>query len=449
MSEIKISSTGWLALYLENDNVLVFDLNDTSLWQCLEAESAIDDNSNDLHRNQIKFSPNGQFLVVNRPNKHLYISIQSDYDKSGVYWLLKQIIRAENSILALTLTDEILLIGDSIGDIYKFNLLFNSSNEDRILTAENNRIIRNSSMLLDIIFFRMSNKKSFVITADRENKICLNDYLNISDNLNYCFGHNQFVSHIKLIDNNRILSASGDGTLRLWHVPDCMPLAFVHSKALTLQAKQVFFTGLYALNNSASLAANQKDVMPECIKKSSSTVNDSIWKMDVACSNPLISNVYIVFSTYARRYHSIYLSSLSNMKQLNNEQRELIFDPIYGGIIDYCFPAQETFLNDYTTHEKYFLYVLFNTNVLVQVDILAMLSHNQTALFVQANDRIQEINYILANNEFNLVHKRIKKDALIFEELFENSTDSNNNCHRKRISETFEEQENRKKQALS
>ncbi|CAF3763007.1 unnamed protein product [Rotaria socialis] len=449
MSEIKISSTGCLAMYLENDNVLVFDLNDTSLCQCLEAESVIDDNSNDLHRNQIKFSPNGQFLIINRPNKHLYIYIQSDYDKFGDSWLLKQIVRVENSISALTLTDEILLIGDRIGDIYKFDLLFNSNNEDLILAAENNRIIRNSSMLLDIIFFRMSNKQSFIITADRENKICLNNYPNNSDNQNYCFGHNQFVSHIKLIDNDRLLSASGDGTLRLWHLPDCMPLAFVHSRALTLQPKQVFFTGLCAFRNSASLAAYQKDVVPKCIEISSSTVNDSIWKMDVACSNPLNSNVYIAFSTYAHQYHSIYLSSLSNMKRLNNEQRELTFDSSYGEIIDYCFPAQKTSLNDYTTHEKCFLYVLFNSNVLVQVDIPSILSYNQTALSVQTNDRIQEINYILANHEFNLVHNKIKKDAFAFKELFENSTDSNNDCHLKRKSETVEEQENRKKQALS
>ena len=58
MSQIKISSTGWLVVSLRNGTAGVFDLNDTPSWQFLQSESSVDAN-----RNLIKFSPNGQMLV--------------------------------------------------------------------------------------------------------------------------------------------------------------------------------------------------------------------------------------------------------------------------------------------------------------------------------------------------------------------------------------------------
>ena len=68
-----------------------------------------------------------------------------------------------------------------------------------------------SSLSLDIAFIRMTDKKSFILTAKHDAKIHLSSYPKPSDNERYCLGHTEFVSHIKLIDNNHLLSASGDG----------------------------------------------------------------------------------------------------------------------------------------------------------------------------------------------------------------------------------------------
>ncbi|CAF0908161.1 unnamed protein product [Rotaria sordida] len=460
MSEIKISSTGWLAIYLRNGNVGMFDLNDTSSWQYLQVESIekqskdVNNDLNYLNRNLIKFSPNGEFLVVNGQNEQLYIYIQSNFEKSEVWWKLQRIICVKNFISAMDLNNEFLLIADKSGDIYKIDLLFNNTtttnNNNLMMTAEN-CIMRHLSMLLDIAFIRINDKKSFILTADQYEKIQLIQYPNTSHSGKYCLGHTEFVSHIKLIDNNHILSASGDGTLRLWHLPDCIPLVLLHSKALTLSSKQIFYTQLYDSNSSLSLEDYQQDTMSqESSLDLSSTLDYSIWKMDVASYNSINSNVYIAFSIYAHRLHSIYLTSLSNIKQLINEQRQLIFDISYGTIIDYCFPSKDILFNDYTIYSKCNLYILFDSYVILNVNIISILLSDQTKLFVKPNQTIQEINNILASRDIHLMNYNIKTDEIVFQQLFKNS--NNNSCHKRKleiVEQQQQQQQQIKKQMLS
>ncbi|CAF4575942.1 unnamed protein product [Rotaria sp. Silwood1] len=454
MSEMKISSTGWLAIYFRSGNVGMFDLNDVSAWQYLQVES-IDEQSKDvndlnyLNRNLIRFSPNGEFLVVNGQNKQLYIYTLSNFEKTELWWQLQRTISVKNFIFALDLTNEFLLIADKNGDIYKIDLLFNNdsnnNNKNLIMTAES-RIMKHLSMVFDITFIRINDKKSYILTADQHGKIHLIHYPLISNSEKYCLGHTEFISHIKIIDNNHILSASGDGTLRLWYLPDCTPLVLLHSKALTLSSKQLFYTQLYNPNGSISLEDYQNDTMPqESSLDLCSTLDHSIWKMDVASCNPMNSNVYIAFSIYGHRLHSIYLTSLSNIKQLANEQRQLIFDSSYGTIIDYCFPSKETLFNDYTIYSKCNLYVLFDSNVLLNVNIISILTSNQTSLFAKSNQPIQEINDILASKEFHSMNYNIKTDEIIFKKLFKNSNHKTN----KRKCEMVESPQEEKKQLLS
>jgi len=214
MSQIKISSTGWLAICFKNGATGVFDLNDTRSWQYLKTESIVDqsknDDTNEFNRNLIKFSPNGQSLVFNAQSKQLNVYIQSDFEKTEVWWVLQQIIVVKNPISSVELNDEFLLIADINGDVYQVDLSFNDKNQNLIITAEN-CIMRNISMLHDIAFIRINDKKSFLLTGDQDDKIRLSHYPNIFNIEGHCFGHTEFVSHIKLIDNNHILSASGDG----------------------------------------------------------------------------------------------------------------------------------------------------------------------------------------------------------------------------------------------
>jgi hypothetical protein len=231
------------------------------------------------------------------------------------------------------------------------------------------------------------------------------------------------------------------GTLRLWHLPNCIPLVLVHSKAFTLLSKEIFYTQLCDMDN---LENYRIDSMPqESVLDSSSIIDYSIWKMDVACYN---SNIYIAFSIYAHRFHSIYLTSLSNMKKLANEQRKLIFDISYGQILDYCFPSKEYLFNDYLKTSNCYLYILFDSNILLKVNINSILLCNQINLFEKSNERIQEINNILTQKEFHLIDYGNNSTTLkksIFKKLFKNSK----NIHKRKTERN--EQEQRKKQASS
>jgi tRNA (guanine-N(7)-)-methyltransferase subunit TRM82 len=210
MSQIEISSTGWLGISLRNGTAGVFNLNDISSWQHLKNESIVEESKDEDTNNLIKFSPNGQILVFNGLNKQLNVYIESDFDKTEVSWELQRTMLVKNQPTSLELTNESLLITDINGDIYKIDLSFNDKNQDLIITAEN-CIMKNVSILSDIVFIHINDKQSFLLTADQDDRICLSHYPNISNIEGYCLGHKEFISHIKLIDNNHILSASGDG----------------------------------------------------------------------------------------------------------------------------------------------------------------------------------------------------------------------------------------------
>jgi WD40 repeat protein len=211
MSEIEISSNGWLAISLGNGSAGVFDLHDTNSWQYLPSESIVEQSiDNNLNRNLIKFSPNGQILVVNGQNKQLYVYIQIDFAKSEVWWKLEKQIIVRKPISALDLTNEFLLIADKNGDVYKVDLSFNHTDKNLIVTSEN-RIMEHLSVILDIAFIPVNDNKSFILTAHQDGEIRLNHYPNSSNSQGVCLGHTEFVSHIKLIDNHHFLSVSGDG----------------------------------------------------------------------------------------------------------------------------------------------------------------------------------------------------------------------------------------------
>ena len=221
MSELAISSTKWLAISLRNGAGIVFNLNDTEQWQYLQPDVANDqtkqktnddddENTSDLNRNLVKFTPDGQKLVINGQNKQIYIYIPSDNKKT--YWQLQRIITVIKRASALDLTNDFLLIADKSGDVYQTDL---STTNNVTLTGEN-CLMGHLSMLLDIAFIRTNDEQEYILTADRDEKIRLSHYPNAYNIEGYCLGHTEFVSHVKLIDSNRILSASGDGSYMMY-----------------------------------------------------------------------------------------------------------------------------------------------------------------------------------------------------------------------------------------
>ena len=224
MSELAISSTNWLAISFRNGAAIVINLTDPEQWQYLkpiidtnqpkettnkqQQTEDDDENTTDLNRNLIKFTPDGQKLAINGQNKQIYIYIPSDYKKTQTYWQLQHTITVIKRASSFDLTNKCLLIADKSGDVYKTDLSIDNTN--LILTSDD-CIMGHLSMLLDIIYYHINENQQFILTADRDEKIRLSHYPNAYNIQGYCLGHTEFVSHIKLIDQNHILSASGDG----------------------------------------------------------------------------------------------------------------------------------------------------------------------------------------------------------------------------------------------
>jgi len=218
------------------------------------------------------------------------------------------------------------------------------------------------------------------------------------------------------------------GTLRLWHLPDCVELNLFSTKTLISSSKQIFY-GL-----SSNFEENESS-----LDDSSSSINYSIWKIDVTSSRSTSSpDIFIALSIYAYRSHSIYLTTLLNLENSTNEQRQLTFDSNYGTIIDYCFPSKE-FPCD--------LYILFDNNTLLKVNIISIFSCDKKEFFEENNTII---NRILSTKEFNLMNN-MNSNEIIFKQLFKTRGDPGDSSYYKRKNQRIEQQEEkrRKKQLPS
>lgn len=220
------------------------------------------------------------------------------------------------------------------------------------------------------------------------------------------------------------------GTIRLWRVPTCTPLVLLHSRAFILFSKEVNYTNLDIPGEFS-----EEILTSDILSRISSTSDYSIWKMDVINNHV---NIIIALSIYIDRFHSIYLTDLENMKSLANEQRKFTFDTHYGTIVDYCL------INSMSDSS---LYVLFDRNLVVQVDIGLMCNYDEREYFNSSNEMMNEINRLLIQKEFQLdnhFHSSISFDEMIFGQGLKHVHPSTNEVTHKRKLRT-PEQEQRKK----
>ncbi|CAF0876719.1 unnamed protein product [Didymodactylos carnosus] len=460
MSEIDISSTNWLAVSIL-DGAYVFNLNDPLQYQLIKHQdqqlSLKPDQNNEmtktnenndhseieLNRNMITFSPNGKYLAFNGQKKKLYLYEYLSTTMSNIYWENLKIIQLKKRASALHLTNNLLFIADKSGDVYKYEFLLKNDTE----TINVDSIMGHLSMLLDICYIKhpitSTTYQEYILTADRDEKIRLSHYPNAYNIEAYCLGHQEFVSNIKLINNNHFISTSGDGTLRLWCIPECSPLVVLHMKAFISSAKSVFYTGKETvcsriINGDDKqivdyiTASSGNDMDLTVTVDSTSSIQDySIWKVDVgSCCTDNDKNhdifetnpTFIALSLYSQRHHCIYITTLSNIKTMNNEQKKLVIDHSYGSIVDYSFSPKSILIEHYySTKPKCLLYVLFDTNRLLQIDIIEILTCSTNYKFdTSTSSSIESVNQILSSNEFFLC----KPNDSAYKQLFKTRIDN-------------------------
>ena len=101
-----------------------------------------------------------------------------------------------------------LLILDRTGDIFIWKNYLDSKEQPKLLLGH-------LSVILDM---KLTCNDKYVLTCDRDEKIRVSHFPNGYNIQSYCLGHKQFVSHLEPVDEETLLSASGDGTIRMWNL---------------------------------------------------------------------------------------------------------------------------------------------------------------------------------------------------------------------------------------
>lgn len=148
------------------------------------------------------FSPSGRLFIVVDSFKRLFV-----IETNG--WKVESVFNVERRPTQVICEDNLVLVSDGSGDVYHFDL---EAKKSKLLMGH-------LSMILDM---KLSPNKRFLATSDRDEKIRVSNFPNAYNIHSFCLSHSEFVSSIAFINDNLLLSGSGDGTLKLW--------TFMHGK---------------------------------------------------------------------------------------------------------------------------------------------------------------------------------------------------------------------------
>lgn len=101
------------------------------------------------------------------------------------------------------------------------------------LTSKLNNDIIQWLLNSNLIYF----STKYILTSDRDEKIRVTNYPATHEIESFCLGHLEFVSSFDFIDNERIVSVSGDKTLRLWKFVDGTELDVFELEIIPLEVK--------------------------------------------------------------------------------------------------------------------------------------------------------------------------------------------------------------------
>lgn len=173
------------------------------------------------HTHQItvsKYLPIKNLLIYSDLTKSIYID-----DLNSKTNIAKKILSKRGVKLLSTNDESKLLVADKSGDVYIIDLN-NLQNTDFTL------LMGHISSLLDVV---LDFNQKFLYTADRDEKIRCSHFPNSYNIESYLLGHEEFIRQIEFVQEDILLSASGDGWLFLWNPKVKDPIQKIDLKELS------------------------------------------------------------------------------------------------------------------------------------------------------------------------------------------------------------------------
>ncbi|XP_045478079.1 tRNA (guanine-N(7)-)-methyltransferase non-catalytic subunit wuho [Harmonia axyridis] len=152
---------------------------------------------------------------------HKYIAVSTETKQVVIYNEYFEIIKNFTvpriaSNMCFTSNDS-LIVADKTGDVFLYNM------KDEILTPV--LLLGHLSIVLDVA---LTDCGKYIITSDRDEKIRVSKFPNSYNIQSFCLGHEEFVLSV-IIVQNKLISASGDGTVRFWDYLDGKQLSVINT----------------------------------------------------------------------------------------------------------------------------------------------------------------------------------------------------------------------------
>lgn len=166
----------------------------------------------------VKMAPNHQLLAITTAGQKalLLYNLRLEHAKLVSIRLLAR----TSSALAFSSDSKRLLVTDKTGDCYEFNC------DD--YEAMPKLLLGHLSIVYDILW---SKDEKFIITCDRDDKIRVTNYPETYNIHSYCLGHKEFVSGMELLNDNILMSISGDKSLKIWNFKEGKELTSIELPA--------------------------------------------------------------------------------------------------------------------------------------------------------------------------------------------------------------------------
>ncbi|XP_057298093.1 tRNA (guanine-N(7)-)-methyltransferase non-catalytic subunit wdr4-like [Hydractinia symbiolongicarpus] len=207
MAHISSDGVKYLAISVDNAMQVFEKSSGTTILQY--TNEIVKENSNENDNNKETscgfichcFSKDGEYLAAITENKKVLVWKISEKKLNSSFCLPKRptcldFCHNENTIVA----------GDKYGDIYR--CMYNTKNEEPKL------LLGHLSMVLTV---KMTQSDKFIITGDRDEKIRVSCYPNAYTIHLYCLGHTKLVSCLLPFNDDILLSASADSTVKCWN----------------------------------------------------------------------------------------------------------------------------------------------------------------------------------------------------------------------------------------